>query len=902
MDRPNPDILLQKIKSEENKLNRGQLKIFFGYAAGVGKTYSMLESAQNQKKVGVDVVVGYIEPHTRPETLALLEGLETLPVKEIEYKSIKLKEFDLDAALQRKPEVILVDEFAHSNVTGLRHTKRWQDIEELLLAGINVYTTVNVQHLESLNDIVEIITNVSVKETIPDKFLDTNTQLELIDVEPDVLLERFNEGKIYKKEQAIRAKDNFFIKDNLVALREIALRKTAERVNKEVQMTRLSKGGVSVIPTSDTLLACISPSPSSAKVIRTASRISDSTFAKWIALYVETPNTARLPLQEQKQLQNNLKLAKKLGGEIIVLHGEDIIEQILRIAKLRNVTKIVIGRNHSNNKKFNKKFKKDIVDKLIDEVDYIDIHIIPYKFASEVKYKPKKDKLSIKSKFKVSKIDFIKLMIVTLMISVLAYVVQSLGFIRENILLIYMLGVVLVSMWTKGYSTGIISSVFNIILLNYFFTEPIYTLSIANSNYIVTLVVFSIVGIITSTLTSKIQHEAVTAAKREENTKMIYQIIKGFLRLSNKDDIVNKGIELLSLSLSRDVVCYLSVDKYKKSKLYKKNASNKDKNDLDSDDEKAVASWVLSNSTVAGSDTDTLPGSKGYYIPIIGMNLTLGVVGVSCVDSKLDAEDINLIETIIAQMAIALDREILSEAKENTNLEIERERLRSNLLRAVSHDLRTPLAGISGAVSTIIKNKGTIGQDIIDELLSGVYEDTQWLIRLVENLLSMTKIDEGKLEVKKHSELVEEIISEALQKIKKRIENTIIDINIPEQILFVPMDAKLIEQVLINLIDNSLKYSKEDCKININVYEEEDYVWFEVSDNGPGISKELKKHVFDRFFTGEEGSKDSRKGVGLGLSICKSIIQAHKGEIMVENNRDKGSTFKFSLPKENELH
>ncbi|UDN56600.1 sensor histidine kinase [Clostridioides sp. ES-S-0010-02] len=900
MDRPNPDILLKKIKNEEKKLNRGQLKIFFGYAAGVGKTYSMLESAQNLKKVGVDVVVGYIEPHTRPETLSLLDGLETLPVKEIEYKSIKLKEFDLDAALARKPEVILVDEFAHSNVTGLRHTKRWQDIEELLLAGINVYTTVNVQHLESLNDIVEIITNVSVKETIPDKFLDTSTQLELIDVEPDVLLERFNEGKIYKKEQAIRAKDNFFIKDNLVALREIALRKTAERVNKEVQMTRLSKGDVTVIPTSDTLLACISPSPSSAKVIRTASRIADSTFAKWIALYVETPNTAKLPFEEQKQLQNNLKLAKKLGAEIIVLHGENVIEQILRIAKIRNVTKIVIGRNHSNTKKLSKKLKKDIVDKLIDEVDYIDIHIIPYKFASEVKYRPKKDNSSIKSKFKISKTDFIKLIIITSVISILAYIVQSMGFIRENILLIYMLGVVLVSMWTKGYSTGIISSVFNIVLLNYFFTAPLYTLSIADSNYIVTLVVFSIVGIITSTLTSKIQHEADTAAKREENTKMIYQIIKGFLRLSNKDDIVNKGIELLCLSLSRDIVCYLNVDKDKKSKFYKKNTANKDKNDLDIEDEKAVASWVLSNSTVAGSDTDTLPGSKGYYIPIIGMNSTLGVIGISCVDSKLDTEDISLIETITAQMAIALDREILSEAKENTNLEIERERLRSNLLRAVSHDLRTPLAGISGAVSTIIKNKDTIGQDIIDELLSGVYEDTQWLIRLVENLLSMTKIDEGKLEVKKRSELVEEIISESLQNIKKRIENAIIDINIPEQILFVPMDAKLIEQVLINLIDNALKYSKEDCKINIIVYEKEDYVWFEVSDNGPGISKELKEHIFDRFFTGEEGTKDSRKGVGLGLSICKSIIQAHKGEILVVNNKDKGSTFKFSLPKENE--
>ncbi|RDY22943.1 sensor histidine kinase KdpD [Romboutsia maritimum] len=893
MDRPDPKSLLAKVQNDEEKLKRGQLKIFFGYAAGVGKTYSMLESAQNLKKMGVDVVVGYIEPHTRPETLALLSGLEILPVKEVNYKSINLREFDLDEALKRKPELILVDEFAHTNAKGVRHAKRWQDIEELLLAGIDVYTTVNVQHLESLNDIVEIITNVSVKETIPDKLLDNSSQLELIDVEPDVLLKRFSEGKIYKKEQALKAKDNFFIKDNLIALREIALRKTAERVNKEVQISRLSKSKVTIIPTSDTLIACVGPSPSSAKVIRTASRISDSSLAKWIALYVESSNSTMLDKSEKKQLRDNLDLAKKLGAEIIILHGDDKVEQIIRYSKLRNVTKIIIGRNHSRQGFFYNLLKKDIVDKLIDEVDYIDVHIIPYKSEKGKRYKSKKE-VSVKSKFKISSIDLFKLGIITVAITLIAYIVKSFGFINENVLLLYMLGVALVSTWTKGYTTGIISSIVNIILLNYLFTEPLYTLSIDDPNYIITLIVFSIVGVTTSTLTSRIQQQAQIYSKREENTQMLYQISRSFLRLYNKEDIVKKGIELLSITLSKDIVCYLKENN--DLKLYEKNLLEYKKNELNEEDEKAVANWVFFNASVAGKSTDTLPGSKGYYIPIVGINCTLGVIGVSCCDEILDPEEICVIEAVVAQMAIALDRELLSKIQENTNLEIERERLRSNLLRAISHDLRTPLAGISGAISTIIKNKKYLDETIVDELLNGVYEDSQWLIRLVENLLSMTKIDEGKLEVKKNLEIVEEVIAEALNHIKKRIEDVPINISIPNQVMFVPMDAKLIEQVLINLIDNALKYTTDNCKLEIKVYEDKEYAYFEVSDNGPGINEECKKNIFDRFFTGEYKSKDSRKGVGLGLSICKSIIQAHNGDITVNNNKEQGATFKFKLP------
>lgn len=895
MERPNPKDVLEKIKKEE-KSKRGQLKVFFGYAAGVGKTYSMLESAHNIQKSGIDVVVGYIEPHTRTETLALLDGLEILSTKEISYKSIKLKEFDLDLALKRNPQVILVDELAHTNASGCRHNKRWKDVEELLLAGIDVYTTVNVQHLESLNDIIEIVTNIEVRETVPDTIFDISTQIELIDVEPDVLLERFNEGKIYKEQQAKRACENFFTKDNLIALREIALRKTAERVNKEVQISRLSKQDINVLPTSDTLLACISSSPSSQKIIRTASRIAESLFAKWIVLYVEDIKNDDLSDESQKQLKQNLELAKSLGAEIVILHGENKIEQIIRFSKIRNITKIIIGRNHYKHKIGLRLFKKDIVDKLIDEAENIDIHIIPYRNKQTKNYKEKKEN-SLNYELKVSTKDLVKLVIITLLTTITSYILRYYGLRDDNILLVYTLGVLLVSVWANGYSVGVISSIINIVLLNYLFTKPLYTLSIDDPNYIITLFVFCVVGIITSTLTSRIKYQMEKYSKREQNTQMLYQISRNFIRLSSKEDIVNKAIDILSMALSKDIVCYIENKNTKTFDLYEKTLIKESINPLITEDEKAVASWVFNNKTLAGNSTDTLPGAKGFYIPIIGIKDTLGVIGVSCDKKYLDNEDLSLIESVIAQMAIALDREELSEIQKQASLEIESERLRSNLLRAISHDLRTPLAGISGAVSTIIKNKDLIDESVIDDLLNGIYEDAQWLIRLVENLLSMTRIEEGKLEVKKQDELVEEVIEQSLKHIKRRIENVVVNINLPDEILFVPMDAKLIEQVFINLIDNAIKYTKVNCKIEINVYNKESYVCFEVKDNGPGIKEEFTEKIFDRFFTGETKYKDSRKGIGLGLSICKSIIDAHKGKISVQNNKDKGSTFKFTLPK-----
>lgn len=896
--RPDPEQLLAKINSENNLKEKGMLKIFFGYSAGVGKTYSMLDAAQVLKKSHVDVVVGYVEPHTRPETLALLEGLEVLEPNKIHYRGIYLKEFDLDAALKRKPEVILVDELAHTNATGSRHNKRWQDIYDLLNAGINVYTTVNVQHIESLNDVVASITNVFVKETIPDKVFDEATHVELIDIEPEDLLKRFEEGKIYKKEQVKRAQNNFFQKENLVALREIALRRTADRVNREVEITRLSKSKIKIVPTKERLLVCISPSPASARVIRTAARMADSFQAKWIATYVQTSSNENMNMKNHDQLQKNMALAEKLGAEIVTLHGDNIVEQLTNYANLRNVTKIVIGRNQKKQNWISRVLQKDIVDSLIELAPYIDIHVIPgspQDYARGYINTNKNTKPNYKLSF--SYYDLIKTIGILVLTTVLAFVFFVTGSAEANIIMVYIIGVLIMSLVTNGYLIGSIGSILSVLSFNFFFTEPRFTFMVYDTSYLITFPIMLIVTLITTTLTSKIQQQVVLSLQREAHTQMLYDISRNFLNISGREDIGVKGIEYLTSTLKKNVIIYLYNDE-NNSLTPILNSKDDQINALLDKDEQAVADWVFRSGEIAGVGTDTLPGSAAYYVPLKTYQNIIGVVGIESKDNLLNLDQRSLLNTVVAQMAIALEREMLREEQEKIKIEFEREKLRSNLLRAISHDLRSPLAGIAGASTTILENEGALDKNTVHELLNGIYEDSEWLTRLVENLLSMTKIDEGMLKLKKVPEAVEEIISEVLRHISKRSKNHLIKVKIPDSLLIVPMDGKLIEQVLINLIDNAIKYTPHGTTINIKVFSRDKFVYMEVSDDGAGLPPDSIDHIFDRFFVPENSSADSRRGVGLGLAICKSIVEAHGGKIEAQNKREGGAIFVFSLPLE----
>lgn len=893
--RPNPEYLLNQIKKEEGESSRGRLKIFFGYAAGVGKSYAMLMEAHDMKKIGKDVVIGYIEPHVRPETMALVKGLERIRLKKINYKGLDIKEFNLERALLRKPEIILVDELAHTNIGNKKHKKRWQDIEELLDNGIDVYTTLNVQHIESLNDRVENITHISVRETIPDKIFDDADKVELIDIEPDELLKRFSDGKIYNEDQTKKAFNNFFTKNNLFALREIALRRTADRVNYEVESLRLSKGKITVIPTSDLILACIGPSPSSARVIRTAKRMAEAYHSKWTAIYIETTKTQNLSKEDRERLSFNFNLVEQLGGEVVTVYGDDTVEQIIQYAKFRNVTKIVIGKNHKKRNRIFNFYAKDIVDKLMDSNSYIDVHVIP----NHTYEKGRNKSITYDTKFfKMSAKEFwlsIFIMFITIINSLFFY---NLEFSESNVIMIFILGVIIVNMKTRGYFLGFLFSIISVLLFNYFFTKPRYSMHFYDKRYLATFLTMLAVTFIIGTLTNRIQREARNSLERENTTQILYRVSRKLLSATGIEDIVGIGIKYLSRLFEKTVVCYLAQgNKLSPPFVYNPNKDEKNESLLNKE-EQAVAYWSFLNDKESGTGTNTFYGAKGYYMPLKSQGKILGVVGVFCDNDGLKTEEKFIFQTVSSEISIALDREILAETQKNSKLEIESERLRGDLLRSISHDLRSPLAGIKGAVSTIIENGKRISDDKKEELLQGIYDDTEWLIRLVENLLSITRFDHGNIKIKKKIELAEEVIYEAVQRTLKRLKDHEIKVTIPENMIMAPMDGSLVEQVLINLIDNALKFTKKGSIIELKTYEDEKRVFFEVIDNGEGIPEDILKHVFERFFTDGSKRSDSRRGVGLGLAICKSIVEAHGGIINVYNRKEGGAVFKFYIPKE----
>ncbi len=858
----------------------------------------MLMEAHDMKKMGKDIVIGYIEPHTRPETMALVSGIEDIGVKIINYKGIILKEFDLDKALDRKPQIILVDELAHTNASTERHRKRWQDIEELLEAGIDVYTTLNVQHIESLNDIVESITHIAVRETIPDKVFDEADKVELIDIEPTELLNRFSEGKVYSKEQTRKAFNNFFTKNNLFALREIALRRTADRVNYEVESVRLSKGQITVMPTSDVVLACISPSPSSSRVIRTATRMAEAHHSKWIALYVETTKSQNLSKEDRERLNSHFSLAEQLGGEVVTAYGDNTIEQIIQYAKFRNATKIIIGKNHKKPENLFHFYARDIVDKLMESNSYIDVYVIPNSTFYKGKEKIiQKDKI----KFNVTKREILISSLIMLLSTMISLLIDYIGFSEANIIMIFILGVIIVNMKTRGYLLGFTSSIISIFLFNFLFTEPRYSLEVYDKSYLATFPIMLIVTFIIGTLTNKIQREAQNSLLRENRTQILYRVSKKLLSATGTADVVGIGIKYLSRLLERTIICYLvQENRLSTPFIYTATKGEKDRALL-SKDEEAVAHWTLLNDKESGTGTNTFYGAKGYYMPLKSNGRILGVIGISCTNGQLKPEQKFIFETVANQIYIALDREILAETQKNSKLEVESERLRSNLLRSISHDLRSPLAGIKGAVSTIIETGNLISEETRSELLEGVYDDTEWLIRLVENLLSMTRFDEGKMKIKKNMEIVEEVVYEAVQRTSKRFKDHNIKVTVSENVIMAPMDGSLIEQVIINLLDNAIKFTPIESEIEVKFHENDESVIFEVSDNGMGISEEILPNIFDRFFTNGNIVSDSRRGVGLGLAICKSIVEAHGGTIFAYNKDEGGATFKFDIPKEEKV-
>lgn len=888
--RQSPEELLKEIKEKEKNKTRGRLKIFFGYAAGVGKTYAMLEAAHAAKQRGIDVVAGYIEPHARPQTTALINGLECIPNLITKHKGITLSEFNLDAALERKPQLILVDELAHTNAPECRHTKRYQDIEELLKAGINVYTTVNVQHIESLNDTVASITGVFVHERIPDSVFDNADQVELVDIEPQELIDRMRSGNVYKPDQAERAMDNFFTVENLTALREIALRRCADRVNLITENARIKSH--SDYHTDEHILVCLSSSPSNAKIIRTAARMASAFRGAFTALFVETPDFSVMPEEDIKRLRANMRLAGQLGAKIETVYGEDVPFQIAEFARLSGVSKIVIGRSSATRKTIFS--KPSLTEKLIINAPNLDVHIIPDADSSAKAYRARKARNNAGIVFSLS--DILKCTAILIAASCLGMLFRHLGFDEANIIMMYVLGVLVTSVITTHRIYSLISSIVSVLVFNFLFTDPEFTLRAYDRGYPVTFLIMFFAALLTGSLAIRLKNNARQSAQSAYRTKVLFDTSQLLQHAGDTNAIVSTTANQLVKLLGKDIVFY-PTEKDTLGEPHIFAATGKAvSGDITSVGETAVAKWVLKNNKHAGATTETLPNAKCLYLAVRVNDRVYGVVGIYIGTQPLDSFENSILLSILGECALALENEKNAREKEEAAILAKNEQLRANLLRAISHDLRTPLTSISGNASNLLSNGDSFDKETKRQLYSDIYDDSMWLINLVENLLSVTRIEEGNVNLNVSEDLVDDVITEALHHVNRRSIEHHIKVENKEEYLLAKMDSKLMVQVVINIVDNAIKYTPSGSDILIKTWKDGDKAVISIADNGPGIPDDMKKRVFDMFYSGANKVADSRRSLGLGLALCKSIVNAHGGKIEVSDNAPHGTVFTVTLP------
>jgi two-component system sensor histidine kinase KdpD len=877
--RPDPDELLARVQQQEAHSHRGRLKIFFGAAAGVGKTYAMLETAQSRKAEGVDVIVGYVEPHNRPETEALLVGLEVIPPRLVEYRGTQLREFDLDAALARKPALILVDELAHTNAPGSRHAKRWQDVEELLDAGISVYTTVNVQHLESLNDVIAQITGTIVRETIPDSILEAADEVEMVDVSPDELLIRLREGKVYLPQQAEQAIRKFFRKGNLMALRELALRRTAERVDDQMQVYRQDKAIAQVWPAGERIMVCISSSPLASRLVRAAKRMATGLHAEWITAYVETPRTASLSEADRNRVIHTLRLAEQLGADTVTLTGHNVTEEILSYAHKQNVTKIIVGK--PIHPAWRDLLFGSVLNDFVRKSGSIDVYVISGDADVRQPAAARATQSSIKWGL------HLRALIIVFACTLIAAVMFPF-FEPANLIMVYLVGVVYVAT-RYGRGPSVLASVVSVLTFDFFFVPPYLTFHVSDTEYLITFAVMLLVALTISGMTLRIKDQAEAAREREQRTTSLYEMSREFASNSAVDKLAQIATQHIESIFEGQAVLMLPGENNQLQMYGAENAAKQL-----TEQELSVARWAYDHDQAAGLGTQTLPGSQGIYLPLRTPQGKTGVVGVYPTQPKNvpSPDQMHLLETFVNQTALAIERARLSEETEQAQVQIEAERLRNALLSSVSHDLRTPLAAITGAASGLLQREHSLDPNG-RELAQIAFEEAERLNRLVGNLLEMTRLESGSVKVEKEWQPLEEVIGTTLLRLDCLFEDHPLQTKLPEGLPLVPIDGVLIEQVLVNLLENAVKYTPAGSSIQLSARSVENEVVVEVTDRGPGLPPGEEERVFDKFYRVRPATTS---GVGLGLAICRAVIEAHGGRIWAENRIGGGAVFRFTLP------
>ena len=922
MNRPDPDQLLDKLQRDEEKQRRGQLKIFFGASAGVGKTYAMLQAARQRLQDGVDVVVGIVETHGRGETAALLDGLDVLPLARIDYRGRTLAEFDLDGALARQPQLILVDELAHSNVQGARHLKRWQDVYELLDAGIDVYTTVNVQHLESLNDVVGAITGIRVWETVPDRVFDAADEVTLVDLPAEELLERMRDGKVYLAQQAERAVRNFFRKGNLIALRELALRRTADRVDAQMREYRADRSIQRIWQARERLLVCVGPGAEAPTLVRAAARLAASLKADWIAVYVETPRLQRLPDAQRQRTLDALKLAAELGAETATLAGGDAVAALIGYAKVRNVSKIVAG--GSPKVGLMRRFARPFGEQLAERAGDVDLMLIRASASDEARAAPldprARDWRDAFAKFGTHRSPprhYVYAAAICAAITVVANVVSE-RLDLTNLVMLYLLGVVF-SAVRLGRGPGVLQSFLSVAAFDFFFVPPRMSFSVSDTQYLLTFFGMLLTSLVISHLTSTLTRQASIAQRRERRTGAIYAMARELGAALTTEQIVEIGSRHVG-EVFRARVAFLlpdSADKVRQKIEEPDAAVTLTGADLDSD----VGQWVYDQQKPAGRGTDTLPATAALYLPLKAPMRTRGVLAVvSREPRELEVpEQLRMLDAFAAQIALALERVHYVEIARDALVNMESERLRNSLLSAISHDLRTPLTTIVGFSSMLANGRAAAqGGDAAaaerfaqreGELVDAIHDEALRMTGIVTNLLDMARLQAGSLQLKRQWSLLEETVGAALAACKRVLARHPARVSLPADLPLLQMDAVLMERLFTNLFENAAKYTPPDTPLDIGAERVTDdglpygnpFVRVHVDDYGPGLPAGMETRIFDKFTRGEKES--ATPGIGLGLAICRAIVEAHGGRIGALNRtapdgRVTGARFWFTLPVE----
>ncbi len=901
-DRPDPDRLLAALRADEKRAARGKLKIFFGYAAGVGKTYAMLEAARRAQAAGREVVAGYVEAHGRVETESLLAGLEALPTRAIERGGAVLREFDVDAALARRPELLLVDELAHTNAEGCRHAKRWQDVTDLLDAGIDVWTTLNVQHIESLNNVVGQITGVVVRETVPDRVFDLADELELADLPPDDLLGRLKAGKVYRPEQAERAIQSFFQRPNLVALRELSLRQAARRVHTEVESARRQSAPGRPWATDERLLVCVGPSPTTARVIRTAKRLAAALDAPWLAVSVENPAAAGNP-GAARRVADHLRLAERLGAETVTLTGDGVAATILDYARSQNVTKLFVGKGHSP--RWRRWLGAGVVEELLEGSGEIDVYLV--QGAAEEATLPglaggAGAPLAPGPGGAVPWRGYLAATGAVGAGALVAALFWKLGVAEANVVMAFLAAIAWAA-FRSGRGPAAWASLASVLVFDFVFVEPYYSFDVADTRYLPTFAGMLVIGLLIGTLSARLRAQLELGRRRERSTLALHRLGRQLSALAGDVFLAAAAGTHLRETTGGEVAIYLApptsggaggatADAKAPPAVVFGQGTSIARHPVSA----PAAHWVMTHDQIAGRGTDTLPNAAALFVPLTGSQSTLGAIAVRAepAGQLLQTAQRQWLENAAGQLALALERDRMAVSAGDARLQAETERVRSTLLSGVSHDLKTPLAAIAGAASTLLQLEPAV-TGTRRELLDTVADEAARLGGLLENILQIARLDSGAVVPNKQWHVLEDLVGSALRRAQPLLARHTVEVRLPPEVSLVFVDGLLIEQVFTNLLENAAQYTPAGSRVAVMATAQNRELVVVVADDGPGLAPGSEERVFDRFYRGATGP-DAGRGSGLGLAICRAIVGLHGGTITAGNRAGGGAEFRVRLP------